>query len=80
MKTWNLCHLGKVSIFMPFGNYAIWEVTIRSNEKIRINIKLVTSHLYQRSFVPKWKIGPICTKIIQLDFWLVELWANELLH
>ena len=38
-------------------------------------------HLYQRcSFVPKQKIGPICTKIIQLDFWLVELWANELLN
>ena len=22
----------------------------------------------------------ICTKIIQLVFWLVELWANKLLH
>ena len=31
-------------------------------------------------FAPKWKIGPICTKIVQLDFWLAELWANDLFY
>ena len=34
---------------------------------------MVKTNLYQDSFVPKWKIGLIRSKIFQLGLWLVEL-------
>ena len=35
------------------------------------------SHRYQGSFAPKWKIVPICSKIVHLEFWLVKIMSSR---
>ena len=72
----NLQQVGQTNRLLSVSSKK-WHVSKNKDSAFLATHFLVKSHLYQRSFVPKWKIGPICTKIIQLVFWLVELWANE---